>query len=154
VTAESGSHEEYQLGLALYQKKQWKAAARHFGQADSRASRDDVFQQLYRSYHGLSLLYGGDVSGLNLCRHAAGVETIQAHVFLNLALAELKMRHRKRACHAVQLGLKIDPRDKELRELRTRMGMRRRPSIPFLKRESLLNKWLGKITYRRLKRDS
>ena len=85
------AREEYQLGRAFFDKKQWKTAARHFAQAERRSGREDVYQHLYRSCHGLSLVYCGDVSGLNLCRHAAGVETVNAEVFLNLALAELRL---------------------------------------------------------------
>ena len=142
------AREEYQLGRAFFDKKQWKTAARHFAQAERRSGREDVYQHLYRSCHGLSLVYCGDVSGLNLCRHAAGVETVNAEVFLNLALAELKFQHRKRACQAVSRGLSLDPRHKKLLRLRNKMGMRRQPCLPFLKRDNVLNKWLGKATYR------
>jgi len=30
------------------------------------------------------------------------------------------------------------------------MGVRRNPCLPFLRRENLLNKWLGKATYRKV----
>jgi tetratricopeptide (TPR) repeat protein len=142
------ARKEYQLGRTFFEKGQWKSAARHFGQAERRSGREDVYQHLYRSCHGLSLVYCGDVSGLNLCRNAAGVETVHAEVFLNLALAELRLQHRKRACQAVSRGLKLDPRHKALLTLRRKMGIRRPPLLPFLKRDNPLNKWLGKATYR------
>ena len=69
---------------------------------------------------------------------------------LSAATAELKLRHRKRACSAVKLGLKLDPRDTDLIGLRTRMGSRRKPCLQFLSRDNLLNKWLGRVTYQRL----
>jgi hypothetical protein len=146
------AREEYQLGRAFFDKKQWKMAARHFAQAERKSGRQDTDQQLYRSAHGLSLIYCGDVSGLNLCRHAAGAESVQAEVFLNLALAEVKFQHRKRACQAVSRGLKLDPRHKKLLALRSRMGIRRQPCLPFLKRDNVFNKWLGKATYRGVRR--
>jgi hypothetical protein len=102
------------------------------------------------SYQGLCQVYCGDISGLNLCRRAAAMETIQARVFVNLALAELKLKHRKRACSAVKIGLSIDHTDPNLLKLRDRMGVRRSPALPFLKREHLLNKWLGRYTWQRL----
>ena len=145
---------EYQLGRSFFEKGQWKSAARHFGEAERRSGREDVYLHLYRSWHGLSLVYCGDVSGLNLCRNAARLETVHADVFLNLALAELKLQHRKRACQAVSLGLKLDARHKPLLALRRRMGVRRPLLLPFLKRDNLLNKWLGKATYRSGRRDS
>ncbi|MGD2075276.1 MAG: hypothetical protein PVI91_12560 [Gammaproteobacteria bacterium] len=145
---------EYRLGRSFFDKGRWKSAASHFGQAERISGREDVYRQLYRSCHGLSLIYAGDVSGLNLCRNAAGLETVHAAVFLNLALAELRLHHRKRACQAVSRGLKVDPRHKELLALRRKMGVRRPPFIPFLKRDNLLNKWLGKATYRSARRGS
>ena len=148
------AREEYKLGRAFFDKKQWKTAARHFGQAERKSGREDVYQHLYRSCYGLSLVYCGDVSGLNLCRNAAGMERVHAEVFLNLALAELKFQHRKRACQAVSKGLNLDPRHKQLVALRSKMGIRRRPCLPFLRRENLLNKWLGKVTYRGARRGS
>ncbi|HFD78896.1 MAG TPA: hypothetical protein ENK05_00705 [Gammaproteobacteria bacterium] len=139
---------EYQLGLNFFRRKQWKTAARHFGLAEQKAGRHDIHRNLYMSYHGLSLLYSGDVSGLNLCRHAAAHETIEATVCQNLVLAEIRFHHRKRACDAIALGLGIDPAHRGLLKLRRKLGVRRRPCIPFLRRENLLNKWLGKATYR------
>jgi len=125
-------------------------AALHFGQADQKAGHDDVYMHLCMSYQGLCQLLSGDSSGLNLCRYAASMETLQPAVFLNLAIAELKLRHRKRACSALRLGLGLDPEHTGLLKLRTRIGVRRSPCLKFLSRNNLLNKWLGRITYERL----
>ncbi len=144
------AQDEYQLGLAFYQKKQWKTAARHFGQADQKAGHDDVYMHLYMSYQGLCQVLSGDISGLNLCRYAASMETLQSEVFRNLAIAELKLRHRKRACSAIRLGLGLDPKHAGLLKLRTSIGVRRTPCLLFLSRNNLLNKWLGRITHQRL----
>jgi hypothetical protein len=144
--------QEYQLGLAFLRKQHWKTAARHFGLADQKSGRHDIHEHLYRSYHGLSLVYSGDVSGLNLCRHTAARETRQATVFQNLALAEIRFRHRKRAWTAVRIGLQLDPAHTGLLKLHREMGVRRNPCLPFLSRDNPLNKWLGKATYRNLER--
>lgn len=144
----SRAREDYQLGLAFFHKRRWRAAARHFGLADRASQRDDEDANVYTSYHGLALICCGDISGLNLCRHAAGVETQRADVFVNLVLAELRYRHRRRAYEALCGGLAIAPRSRRLRLLALRMGVRRQPPLPFLRRENRLNKWLGKVTYR------
>lgn len=144
------AREEYELGLAFYRKHQWKTAARHFAEAERKCGHNDVYIHLYMSYRGLCQVYFGDISGLNLCRRAAALETIQSRVFVNLALAELKLNHRKRACSAVKIGLSIDHTDPNLLKLRDRMGVRRTPVLPFLKREHPLNRLLGRYTWRRL----
>ena len=143
------AYEEYEIGLAFFNKKQWKTAVSHFGEADRRSRRDDENYHLYTSCHGLALVYCGDVSGLNFCRHAAAAETIKATVHQNLALAELYLNHRQRACNAVKAGLKIDSRHSGLLDTRKKMGVRRRPCVPFLKRNNPFNKWLGRITFNR-----
>jgi hypothetical protein len=144
------AREEYDLGLAFYRKQQWKTAARHFAEAGRKSGPDDVCIHLYMSYQGLCQVYSDDISGLNLCRRAAAMETIQSRVYVNLALAELKLKHRKRACSAVKIGLRIDRTDPNLLRLRDRMGVRRTPVLPFLSRENLLNKLLGRYTWQRL----
>lgn len=143
---------EYRLGLEFYKKKQWKSAARHFALADRKSCRGDENYLLYTSYHGLSLVYSGDVSGLNFCRNAAAAETIKVEVFRNLTLAELFLNHRRRAYNALVSGLKIDPQHAGLLRLKRKMGVRRQPSVPFLRRNNPLNKWLGQMTYKRANR--
>jgi len=143
------AEEEYQLGSIFFKNKQWRTAARHFSLAERRTPRNDIQLHLYSSWHGLALVYSKDVSGLNLCRHAAARKGIQARVFLNLVLAELKFNHRKRACDALNRGLRLDPRHHGLLSLRKQIRPRRRPCLNFLKRENPLNKWLGKMTYRK-----
>lgn len=140
--------EEYQIGLAFFNKKQWKTAVRHFGQADRITHRKDENYHLYTSSHGLALVCCGDVSGLNFCRNAAAAEIIKPAVFQNLALAELYFSHRRRAVDAVSAGLKVDARHSGLLKMRRRMGIRRRPCISFLKRNNPFNKWLGRMTYK------
>ncbi|VAW76914.1 hypothetical protein MNBD_GAMMA15-959 [hydrothermal vent metagenome] len=149
IKRERDSRAEYELGIAFFRKKQWRTASRHFAQAERKCTRSDTHLQCYKSWHGVSLVYSGDVSGLNLCRHAASNEHIDATVFQNLTLAELKLRHRKRACATLKRGLAIDPKHRGLLKLYKNMGTRRQPSLIFLDRNNPINKWLGKMTYRR-----
>ena len=149
VSASSRARDDYRLGLMFFRKRQWRPAARHFGLAQSRSPRNDEFANLYASYHGLALIRCGDVSGLNLCRHAAAREHARPEVFVNLVLAELRFRHRRRAWEALSRGFELQPDNPALHKLARKMGRRRRPVLPFLKREHPLNKWLGKVTYQR-----
>ena len=146
------AQDEFRLGLAFMKNRQWKTAVRHFRIADDRCPRRDARACLYRSYHGLALVSCGEVSGLNLCRSAASQEKSRADVFHNLALAEIRLKHRRRACDAIAAGLSIDPRNTPLLALRNRLGTRRKPCVPFLNRNNPLNKWLGKVTYRSVRR--
>jgi len=146
---EHHARSEYELGIVFSRKKYWRAAARHFAAAEYACRRDDIQVHRYRSWHGLALVYSGDVSGLNLCRNAAENEIADGTVFRNLVLAELKFHHRKRACVMLARGLSVAPGHRGLLRLRRVMGVRRPPCLDFLGRNNPINKWLGKITYRR-----
>jgi hypothetical protein len=139
----------FRRGLERWHSHDLRGALDCFRQLDQRADREDAYGNLYTSYHGVALVYTGDISGLNLCRQAASVERFQPDVFCNLALAEHKLNHRRRAYQAMMRGLKLDPRHPGLQQLRSQMGVRRRPALPFLARNNLVNRMLGRMTYRR-----
>ncbi len=149
TTRERRAREEYRLGLVFFQRRQWSAAARHFHAAQRLCHRDDLGLRLYTSWQGLALVCCGDGSGLNLCRNVAAAERLDATVFLNLAVAELRLGHRRQAVVAVARGLSMDPDHAGLRRLREDMGERRRPALPFLPRNNPLNRWLGRLSYRK-----
>ncbi|MEE8428542.1 MAG: hypothetical protein V3S33_03455 [Gammaproteobacteria bacterium] len=140
--------DRYLEGLHQFSAHRWRAAKTCFLAAQRQAQAEDIHCNLYTSYYGLSLVYMNDVSGLNLCRRAAAEELFVAGVFANLAHAEIRLNHRRRAYEAVCRGLRLDPDHVGLRNLRLHMGVRRTPPIAFLSRSHILNRILGKLTYR------
>lgn len=140
--------DQYLEGLHQFGDHNWQAAKNCFLAAQRQAQPEDIHRNLYISYYGLSLIYMNDISGLNLCRRAAIEELFVADVFANLAHVEIKLDHRRRAYEAVCRGLRLDPDHVGLRNLRLHMGMRRMPPIAFLSRSHILNRILGKLTYR------
>ncbi len=74
-----------------------------------------------------------------------GHEAFYPIFYLNLGRAHLAAGAKKNAAEAFKKGLQADPEDSELlREVR-RLGMRRKPAIPFLKRSHPMNKYIGKL---------
>lgn len=140
--------ERFRRGLRCFEVDDWSAALVYFRAVDQQAAPDDPRATLFSSYHGLTLVCLGDRTGLRLCRQAAASELRQAGVYHNLAQAELRLGHRRQAWQAVQRGLQIEPQHRGLQRQRQRMGVRRRPTLPFLKRDNPLNRWLGKLTWR------
>ena len=141
--------DDFRLGLALLARRRWRAAAHHFQLAGRGLRRGQPAHDLCLSYQGLALVYAGDVSGLNLCRHVAARDSRQPDIYANLALAELRLRHRRRAWEALSRGLALDESHARLRQVARIMGTRRRPVVPFLRRDNPLNRWLGRATYAR-----
>lgn len=141
------TNDEFQRGLEYFRKQDWRGAVSWFRQAEARADRQDPFRSRYTAYHGLALVLTGDLSGLNLCRNAARDELQDAEVFACQARAELQLNHRRRAWQAVRRGMQVDPEHEALGRLQREMGVRRPPLLPFLSRDHVLNRILGKLTY-------
>jgi hypothetical protein len=108
-------------------------------------------QPRYRSYYGLcQALRGGKVrEGLRLCRDAAREEFFNPEMWLNLGRVELAANRRRAAYRAFVRGANLAPENGELQEHLSRMGIRRRPALPFLRRSNPLNVWMGRLAARR-----
>ncbi|MEJ2686790.1 MAG: hypothetical protein P8124_06190 [Gammaproteobacteria bacterium] len=148
VRAETDACEEFRQGMEHFRRQDWRDAVGWFRQAEARADRRDMRRNRYTAYHGLALVLMGDLSGLNLCRRAASDERQDAEVFACQARAEVQLNHRRRAWQAVSRGLELEPGHADLRRLRALMGVRRPPLLPFLSRDHLLNRILGRLSYR------
>lgn len=135
--------------VKLYRNSDYEGALTIFREITAAAGKQDVYRNKYRSYEGLMRIYLGDKHAVELCREVAAESLKDVEVQYNLALAEYKLNNRRRAVQAVQRGLSIDAKYPELLRLRGLMGMRRQPVFKFMDRDHPLNKWLGKLTYRK-----
>ena len=101
----------------------------------------------YTSYYGycLAAALGRHRDGLTLCRRAASSEFFTPDLFLNLGRVHLLMGSKKAAWEALTRGLSLDPDHKELQAEALKLGVRRRPVLPFLDRGHALNKAAGML---------
>jgi hypothetical protein len=102
------------------------------------------------SWYGFLLGTVGSRSseGLALCRSAAETLFWEPEVHENLARLQLACGNRKDAVASIERGLSLAPEHAGLLDLRTSIGWRRRPPLPFLDRSHPLNKALGKLFHR------
>jgi tetratricopeptide (TPR) repeat protein len=135
--------------VKLYRNSDYEGALAIFREIIAAAGKQDVYRNKYRSYEGLMRVCLGDKHAVELCREVAAEDIKDVEVHYNLALAEYKLNNRRRAVQGVQRGLSIDAANPELLRLRALMGLRRPPIISFLDRDHAINKWLGKLTYRK-----
>lgn len=137
-------------GLARYLARDLDGAHAAFGRAHRRASRDPRTM----SWYGLTLVVvERNLSlGALYCDEALRLAGPEPELLLNQARVQLFMGHRERAVRAIARGLELSPRDPALRAAQDAMGWRRRPVLPFLSRDNLLNVWLGKLRHRWQKR--
>lgn len=107
---------------------------------------------LYFAYlgYGMARNQGQEQEGARLCRRAIELEFHEPENYYCLAKVCLLMNDRRAAVDAIDRGLEIDSAYRELVELKQRLGMRRAPVLPFLPRQSFLNRALGKIRHQLL----
>ena len=141
---------EFREGIACLAEGDHQRALDAFARADHKTSPEDVYKNKYQSFHGLLQVHAGQSKGIELCRAASANECFDGDVFYNQARAELELEHRRQAVMALQRGLDFDHSHPDLLRLRQRLGIRRGLMIPFLKRDNMLNKLFGKLTYQRL----
>ena len=78
---------------------------------------------------------------------AAGVEAVRrdpknSEIYLNLGKIHILAGQKKAAIHVLKLGLRTEKNFRIIDELAA-LGIRRPPPLPFLPRESFINKQLG-----------
>ncbi len=153
---ESGSRtrlrSDFLDGMRCYEERDLEGALDMFRAADELAEMDDIYQSRYTSFHGLVRVFMGDEHGVKLCRKAAVGEVEDVEVYYNLAMAEHKLGDRGGAYMALRRGLVIDAEHQGLQRLAKEFNLRaRRPVIPWVSRDNLLNRALGQLFHRRCK---
>jgi tetratricopeptide (TPR) repeat protein len=106
------------------------------------------------SYYGclLAVVEKRPKEGIEVCRDAIarlensmpfGIEFFYPVFYLNLGRAYLKDGDRKQAVEIFTAGLKADPENHDLLWEMKKLGSRKRPAVPFLKRSNPINKYIG-----------
>jgi tetratricopeptide (TPR) repeat protein len=108
------------------------------------------------SYYGclIALVENNVKEGIAICEDAIkylntsmpfGTEFFYPVFYLNLGRAYLKGRKKVAAIKAFQEGLKHDPENKDLKWEMQKLGVRKKPPVPFLGRSNPINKYIGML---------
>ena len=122
------------------------------------ALTEHPFNSFLLSYHGWldATVNGNCERGVDSCKTAIeilkeevllGHEVFYPAFYLNLGRAYLAGGAKKNAADAFKMGLEADPEDSSLLREATRLGIRKRPVIPFLKRSNPLNRYIGRLLH-------
>ena len=143
----SDPQELFNKGMRHLKKGELEEAARAFEKAYNLDRNDPA----YMSYYGMcsALNWGKIEVGLELCTKAIKKEFFRAEYYLNLGKVYLAAGNKKGAITAFKKGLRFDPDNEEINELMIKLGIRKMPIIPFLRRSNPINKYLG-ILFRRI----
>lgn len=99
----------------------------------------------YASYYGycLAVALGRTREALEICNRAASSDLFNPEIYLNLARVQLMATDRRGAWNSLVRGLSLDPGHRAIRTEMKKMGLRRRPVVPFLERSHPLNRAAG-----------
>lgn len=140
------------LAQGLLRKKKEKEAFEVLASALSQYP-DDPF---IMSYHGCldAIVNKNCKGGVASCQTAIsnlskripfGAEFFFPVFYLNLARAYLACGKKKEAIDALNKGLKADKENPDIIWQLKRLGLRRKPPLPFLKRSNPINKYIGML---------
>jgi hypothetical protein len=136
-------------GIDCCRRGDWNAGLRELGRLTEGGHTPDGLPGRFYSYlgYGLALVDRKVRDGLKLCRHSIKVGLYEPENYVNLARTYLLARDRSGAVRAVRDGLRIDPNNGALRQLRRELGVRKSPVLSFLSRNNPLNVALGRLRH-------
>jgi tetratricopeptide (TPR) repeat protein len=137
------------LGLEHLRRNHLAPAAEAFREG-LRRSPD---HPLTLSYYGLCLarLETNYAEALKLCKRAAHLDPYDPTLLVNLGKVYRLIGDRGAAYRSLRAAWSLDRRHHPTMQELARMGMRRRPVIPWLSRDNALNVLLGKLRARFLR---
>jgi tetratricopeptide (TPR) repeat protein len=117
------------------------------------AYRDNVENKVADglSYYGLclALVEKKFKPAIELCKRAIELQFYHPEHYVNLARVYVATGNRRKALGVLEEGLRVLPDDENIVRLRREMGIRSRPAIPFLSRDHVLNRMLGRARHAR-----
>jgi tetratricopeptide (TPR) repeat protein len=132
-------------GLSCWKEGIYSGALTFFQRALDQKPDDPVIS----SYMGMTLVKEGLTDrGVQLCEDAWRKKPLDRDLILNLGRACLWAGKRQQARKMFIRGAKVCRNSRPFVDELVKMGMRRKPIIPFFSRDNWLNIWLGKKTYR------
>lgn len=143
MNASFTAREHFRLGQEALSAADFDLCLEHF----SAAHRLDGASARNRSYHGLALGLAKKQldRALELCRSAAKEEFFNPEHYHNLARLHVAFGFKAEGIRYLRRGLMIDPGCDAIAEELRLLGVRRRPPLGFLRRQHLLNRWLGRV---------
>ena len=115
------------------------------------------------SYYGclVAIVENNPKEGIKICEDAVkmldtsmpfGAEIFYPVFYLNLGRAHLKGSKKDAALRVFQEGLRYDPGNHDILWEMKKMGMRKKPLLPFLSRSNPINKYIGMLLNNPLKK--
>lgn len=142
--------ETFRHGILAARDERWRDALELLTRVAQRAEARGNMPGVFYSTLGVAIARceGQRKEGLELGRYGVGLQPDEPDNHLNLATLYLLNGRRGPAIRAIERGLEIEPRHERLRAAQVRLGVRRRPPLPFLSRDNPLNVMIGQLRHR------
>src|SRR3989304_565808 len=141
------SKELFKTGIKLLREQKYSDALASIKTAIEKGGYERVNEipPLYLSYLGLitALAEKRYRNGATICEKAIKREFYNPVCYLNLGKVYVAGGYKLKAIDAFYNGLRIDGKYDEIIAELKKMGLRRKPVIPFFTRTHVLNKYLG-----------
>jgi tetratricopeptide (TPR) repeat protein len=149
-TAELDPLSEVRKGVELLKNEYPQKALVRF----RRAFESDKHNPYYISFLGLSIARAQRKwdQASELCEIALQLKPTEIQFHLNLGEVYASAGLREKALDKLDSALQLFGEDARLKRARSNVEMRRNPLLPFFGREHILNRELGKLRHRALKR--
>ena len=147
-TDEFSAEEHYRRGIALLEGGHGQDGFEHL----SRAYLGDPQSARFRSAYALALalVRGQFLGAVELARAAVRQEFYNPDLYLNLSRIYLAFDFKAEAVRYLRRGLMVDPESVHLLRRLGELGVRRRPTLRFLPRGHVLNRFAGRVQARLL----
>jgi tetratricopeptide (TPR) repeat protein len=141
---------EFRKGIELLKNEYPQKALVRF----RRAFESDKHNPYYISFLGLSMARAQRKwdQASELCEIALQLKPTEIQFHLNLGEVYASAGQREKALDKLDIALQLFGEDTRLKQARSSVEMRRSPLLPFFGRENILNRELGKLRHRALKR--
>jgi Flp pilus assembly protein TadD len=108
----------------------------------------------YLSFLGVSMARARQQWGTaaELCKTAVSLKRNEAQLYLNLAEVYVSAGRRDNAVETLDAASRYCGPDARVKRMRGKLGRRSAPVLPFLDRDNLLNRSLGKLRHRVMQR--
>ncbi len=140
---ENNPEQLFQLGKRCLKEKLLPEAHLLF----KRTFKMHPHEPLYRSYLGLTMGLAENQMdlALQLCETALERNYFHPDLYCNLGRIYIMTDAREKAYSMFRKGLIVDDGNKDLISEMKKMGLRKKPVFPFLKRQNLLNRIAGQV---------
>ena len=150
--AENSGLAEFKQGISLLRDGHSSEALEYL----RRASQLKQQNPYYLSFLGVAMARAERnwPAALELCKTAASMRRNEAQLYVNLAEVYVSAARRNDAVETLDTALKYCGADARITRIRAKLGKRSSPVLPFLDRGNALNRSLGKLRHRMLRREA